>query len=108
MDTKIILKKISDLLAERHWTINELTTQAGLSSGVIYEWYSHKKKPSLQAIEEICKAFGITLSAFFAVTPEEKLTLKQSELLAIGKILNEDRLDILLSLARQLDELPGV
>ncbi len=102
MEIQIILNKINALIERRHWSINELTERAGLSGGVIYEWYGKKKQPSLRALEAVCNACEITLGEFFSSTPEECENELQVKLLSVSKQLSVGNQRNLLVLAEAM------
>jgi toxin-antitoxin system, antitoxin component, xre family len=63
MDTN---KKLRQLLAERGWTEYRLAKNCGLNPSTISNIYRWNTVPSIETLDVICKAFGITLSQFFA------------------------------------------
>lgn len=75
-----VLGKPHKLLDERGWTDYRLAQMSGLHESTISNIYRWNNIPTITTLESICKAFGITLSQFFAdddsdmveVTPELK------------------------------------
>ena len=75
-----VLGKLRRLLEERGWTDYQLAQISGLHESTISNIYRRNNVPTIVTLEAICKAFGITLSQFFAdddsemveVTPELK------------------------------------
>lgn len=75
-----VLGKLHKLLDERGWTDYRLAQMSGLHESTISNIYRWNNIPTITTLESICKAFGITLSQFFAdddsdmveVTPELK------------------------------------
>lgn len=64
MDVK---EKIAKLRKERGWTLGKLAHEAGISTSAVYNWYNDKNyTPGRDAIEDVCAAFGITQSEFWA------------------------------------------
>lgn len=105
MDTN---KRLKQLLKERGWSEYRLAKNCGLSESTIANIFRRNTQPSIITLEIICKAFGITLSQFFAegdmieVTPELKelfenwvnLTPKQKEAaLQMLKAMRHDNSD---------------
>ena len=79
-----ILEKIYILREKNNWTEYRLAMEAGLPQGTISSWYTKNKTPSFASIEKVCKAFGLTVSQFFAenydfidLSDEEKEFLKK-------------------------------
>lgn len=75
-----VLGKLRELLKERGWSEYRLAQQAGLHESTISNIYRRNTVPTIATLEAVCRAFGITLSQFFAdsdsdlveVTPELK------------------------------------
>lgn len=63
MDT---IARIKALLKERNWTPYRLAKEAGLPDATIGNIFRRNTMPTLPTLEAVCKAFGITLSQFFA------------------------------------------
>ena len=63
MDT---VERLQKLLKERNWTEYRLAKEGGLSMSTLQNIYKHNTIPTIETLERICKAFGITLSQFFA------------------------------------------
>jgi len=71
-----IREKLIQLQRERGWSDYRIAKESGLSPNTVSNIYKRGYTPSLATIELLCKAFGITMSQFFAeddlieVTPE--------------------------------------
>ena len=61
-----VLDKIEKLRLDRGWSVYRLAEKAGITDKYIYNWYNRTTMPSIETIEKICEAFGMTLSQFFA------------------------------------------
>lgn len=61
-----VINRINQLMEERSWTPYRLSLESGLSSSTIANIYRRNTVPSLVTLEAICKAFGISMSQFFA------------------------------------------
>ena len=61
-----VIKRINDLMSERGWSAYKLAQASGLSPSTIANIYRRNTVPSLTTLEILCKAFGISLSQFFA------------------------------------------
>ena len=61
-----VLDKIEKLRLDRGWSVYRLAEKAGITDKCIYNWYNRNPMPSIETIEKICEAFGMTLSQFFA------------------------------------------
>ena len=73
-----VLKRLKKLQSEYGWSDYRIAKKAGLSQGTVSNIYKRNTIPNLFTLEAICKAFGMTLSQFFAdndmieLTPELK------------------------------------
>ena len=63
MDT---IGRIKSLLNERGWTPYRLAKEADLPDATIGNIFRRNTMPTLPTLEAVCRAFGITLSQFFA------------------------------------------
>ena len=63
MDT---LGRLRELMTERNWTMYRLAKEGNIAHGTIKNIFSRNTLPSLDTLERLCGAFGITLSQFFA------------------------------------------
>ena len=77
MDTHVRLRR---LLEEREWTEYRLARTSGLSDSTIKNIFKRNTQPTIETLETICRAFGITLSQFFADEEMVELTPDLKEL----------------------------
>lgn len=76
-----VIKRINDLMSERGWSAYKLAQASGLSPSTIANIYRRNTVPSLTTLEILCKAFGISLSQFFAENDSfVPLTAEQKQL----------------------------
>lgn len=61
-----VIKRIDELMKERHWSDYKLSVECGLSSSTIANIHRRNTVPSISTLEAICSAFGITLAQFFS------------------------------------------
>lgn len=99
-----VLQRIETLLNSRNWTIYRLAKEAGVSQTTLRNLWARNNVPSVYTLEQICRAFGITLSEFFAENPRElaELTREQKELLGHWDKLTLEQKNALLVLLRGL------
>jgi transcriptional regulator with XRE-family HTH domain len=81
-------------------TLKEISLDTGLSISFISNIEKGIKKCSLENLEAICSAIGVSLSEFFA----EDMPAEINELLSISKSLDNEKLKILLKIAKALKE----
>ncbi len=79
-----ILERILQLREEKGWSEYKLSVESGIPQSTISSWFRKKAQPSVQSLQAICDACGITLSQFFNDTthPCSYLTDRQQKLLA--------------------------
>ncbi len=100
MDVK---EKITKLREERGWTKRRLAKEAGLNESAVYNWYSERNyEPSREAIEDVCAAFGITLSEFFTDIEVDKLTEAELKLLQAFRNVPEEKQGVVITVAEAL------
>ena len=96
MDVK---ERITQLRKQREWSLSKLAKEAGISENAVYNWYNEKNyTPSRNAIEDICAAFGITLSEFYTDIEVDKLTDKELKLLETFREVPEEKKDTVITL----------
>ena len=61
-----VLAKIRRLQKERGWSEYRLAKEANLSQSTVSGLYRKNNLPTIPTLEALCKAFGMTLSQFFA------------------------------------------
>lgn len=61
-----VIEKIKQLLSERNWTVYRLAQESEITDKSIYKWMKGVSQPTVKAIFNICKAFGITPAEFFS------------------------------------------
>ena len=79
-DAMNVHEKLNRLMTERNWTEYRLAKECGLSETTIYNIFTRNTVPNIITLESICKAFGITLSQFFADGEMVELTPELKEL----------------------------
>lgn len=100
MDVK---EKIAKLRKERGWTLGKLAHEAGISTSAVYNWYNDKNyTPGRDAIEDVCAAFGITQSEFWADVEVDKLTDKEMKLLESFRNMSAKKQEAVINIMQEL------
>lgn len=88
-----VLDRIVALRKMRDWTEYRLAQEADMPQATINAWYNKSRKPTLEPLEKICKAFGITMSQFFMedLDTPVALTPEQADMLEHWTALNDDQ-----------------
>ena len=60
-----INKRIENLRFQRGWSMYELAQEAGITQSTLTSMMKRGTPPKIDTLENICEAFGITLSQFF-------------------------------------------
>ena len=88
MDTK---QRIAELAQERNWSNYELAKRSGVQLSTIQNMYHRNYEPTIPTLQALCKAFGISLSQFFAEGEYTDVTEEQREILSLWNRLSEEQ-----------------
>lgn len=86
---------------ERGWTKYKLAKECGMSLSTVANMFRRNASPTVDTIEHVCNAFGITLSQFFDVgsdTLTVHLTEEQKQMFDRWSTLTADQKDLFLRL----------
>lgn len=97
-----VLDRITYYRTQKGWTEYQLAVESELTQSTISSWYRKNLIPSIPSLEKICRAFGITLSQFFAENDQFTLTDTQSKLIEASGHLTENQLLSLISFLNNL------
>lgn len=67
-----ILNRIVELKNEKGWSIYKLAEESGVSQSTLSNMFIRRTLPSITTLEQLCNAFGITLSDFFKENNSQK------------------------------------
>ena len=81
-----VLEKIKKLQQERGWSTYKLAYESGLTQSTLSNMFARGTCPTVDTLEKICEAFGITLSEFFE-NDESKIYVSKEEI----QLLNQYR-----------------
>lgn len=95
-----VLERLCKLLQERGWSEYRLAQVSGLNESTISNIYRRNTLPTIPTLEAICKAFGITLSQFFAESDMVEITPDVKELLDAWVSLTSEQKRIVLQVAK--------
>lgn len=95
------LERIRGLLNNRNWSLYKLSKVSGIPQSTLFNMFNRNNDPSISTLEDICRAFGITLSQFFADEGElVALNKEQSEMLEKWSTLTSEQKTALLRLLK--------
>lgn len=95
-----VLERLCDRLQERGWSEYRLAQVSGLNESTISNIYRRNTLPTIATLEAICKAFGITLSQFFADGDMVEMTPDVKELLNAWIPLTQEQKQTVLLVAK--------
>ena len=79
-----VLEKIKKMQAERGWSTYKLSYESGLTQSTLSNMFARGTCPTVDTLERICEAFGITLAEFFE-EDERKAHVSKEELELLNK-----------------------
>ena len=79
-----VLEKIKKLQVERGWSTYKLAYEAGLTQSTLSNMFARGTCPTVDTLEKICEAFGISLAEFFE-SDEKKAHVSKEELELLNK-----------------------
>lgn len=97
-------EKIKFLLDEKGWSAYRLSKECGLSANTILTMLKRNSVPSITTLEAICKAFGITISEFFAEEKMIEVSEDTRELLNYWSTLSQRQKENLLQFIKNYDK----
>ena len=86
-----VKERIEQQMAKRNWSIYRLGKESGLSQSTLAHVFREESEPTISTLTTICKAFGMTLSQFFADDDFIALTDEQQELLDKWAALSDEQ-----------------
>lgn len=60
-----VLEKVKKLQDDRGWSTYKLAYESGLTQSTLSNMFARGTCPTVDTLEKICEAFGISLSEFF-------------------------------------------
>ena len=97
-------EKIKFILDEKGWSAYRLSKECGLSANTILTMLKRNSVPSITTLEAICKAFGITLSEFFAEGELIEVSDDTRELLEYWSTLSHKQKESLLAFIKNINK----
>ena len=93
-----VTERIEQIMKQRGWTVYRLGKESGLSQSTLAHVFRRDSEPTISTLEVICKAFGITLSQFFAEDDFVPLTVEQRGILDKWATLSEPQKQLILGM----------
>lgn len=92
------LARIRELLSARGWSMYQLSQEAGIPQSTLSNLFIRCNAPSIPTLEKLCRAFGISLSAFFEESHDGD---EEQEVLALYRSLDPASREAVLCLMRR-------
>ena len=106
MRDKDVIGHIKALCVERNWSYYKLAAKANIPYSTLNNMLHRSNIPTIPTLQKICDGLGISLSDFFADSPQSaNLTSSQSELLDLFSTLRHDDKQLLVAYAKGLNHM---
>lgn len=103
LDSKGIFERADAMRTSRGWTFYELAKRAAVPVSTIYNWRNRMNLPSLELLDAVCYAFGISVVDFLLGDDGiVSLTDEQKELIRLWNTLSRDKKDSILNLMKTM------
>ena len=79
-----VLDKIKKMQTERGWSTYKLAYESGLTQSTLSNMFTRGTCPTIETLEMICAAFGISLSEFFE-EDDKKIHASKDEVELLNK-----------------------
>ena len=79
-----VLEKIKKLQQERGWSTYKLAYESGLTQSTLSNMFARGTCPTIETLQMICDAFGISLSEFFE-EDDKKIYASREEIEMLNK-----------------------
>lgn len=101
-----IIERINDLCRQHHMSKYRLSQITGISQSAFSKMSRQQSTLSLETVQRICDALGISMAQFFSESEEfPDLTAQQKKLLHHWALLDEKKRDYALLMIEKLNEL---
>ena len=105
LDGEAVYRRVDDLLKAKGWTIYELAKNAGVTNSTIYHWRDRKTLPSLELLDAVCYAFGISVVDFLLGDDGLlALTEEQNELMKLWNNLTREKKSAIINLMKTMQD----
>ena len=98
-----VLEKIKKMQSERGWSTYKLSYESGLTQSTLSNMFTRGTCPTVDTLEKICEAFGISLSEFFEEDSRKSyLSKEELEFLRKYRALTDKEKDAVSSMVSAL------
>ena len=98
-----VLEKVKKMQEERGWSTYKLALESGLTQSTLSNMFARGTCPTVDTLEKICDAFGISLSEFFEESDRKTHVSKEElEMLRKYRALTDKEKDAVKSMINAL------
>ena len=97
-----ILKRINTLRMNRGWSIYKLSVESGIAQSTLINMFNRETLPSITTLENLCTAFGISMSEFFEDSSDASIPSKKKEFIETYEALSPQTRQAVLNLMKDL------
>ena len=98
-----VMERIDELCRQRNISKYRLSQITGISQSAFSKMARQQSSLSLETLQRICEAFGISMAQFFSETGEyPDLTAQQKQLLHFWTLLDEKKRDYALMMIEKM------
>jgi len=102
MNSEEIYEKVETLRKAKGMTIYTLSQESQLSHSTFFSWKRRKTMPTLEVLEKIADALGITLVKLLFNLEAEALTEEQRKVMDLWALLNREQKDAVMAMLKSL------
>ena len=99
-----VLRRINKIRIDRNWSVYRLSVESGIPQSTLTNMFNRETTPSINTLQLICNAFGMTLSEFFLEIEENDRTDMETVFLREMNKLSENDRRLVFELMRRLNE----
>ena len=105
LDSKGIFERVESLRKAKGWSLYELAKQAAVPVSTIYNWKDKLSLPSLELLDAVCYALGITVVDFLLGDDGMiALTEEQGELIKLWNSLTREKKSAIINLMKTMQD----
>lgn len=105
LDSKGIIERVETLREARGWSLYELAKQAAVPVSTLYNWRDKKSLPTLELLDAVCYAFGISVVDFLMGDDGLlALTEEQNELMKLWNSLTCEKKSAIINLMKAMQD----
>lgn len=101
-ETMIVNNRLAEIISDLGETQYGLAKTTGLSQPYINKIINGHKTPTIETLEKLCKALGITLAEFFDESPQAVIPLHIQRLIHSCEGLAPEQVESIIAMVEQM------